>query len=280
MTRLEKFKRLILDEYKRQGIDIRTQSESVHYVSPLIELSEEQREILEKGDGQNSNKYKQINSSTGLAINYYKLLEELGLIDELVFEKNPAKPLKRGGKPANLDVFYKRDGNLYFIESKFLEPYYGKSKSIRDAYLDKDKYPIEIQAFRNEWHQLFLQSKDFQYYDVAQLCRHLLALYRYTHGYKGSEYQGESVVLQSVTWEMPERFINLLSSPSDRNKMRERVETLKEEAKRCHDMFNTFINEIDWNNMTFETLHYNHMLDEIKPNKHYSDFCKRYFFDF
>ena len=106
----------------------------------------------------------------------------------------------------------------------------------------------------------------------------VICFYRYTHGYEGSEYQGEPVVLQSVTWEMPEHFINLLSSPSDRDKMRERVEALKEEAKRCHDMFNTLINEIDWNNMTFETLHYNDMLDEIKSNEHYRDFCKRYFF--
>lgn len=280
MTRLEKFKRLILDEYKRQEIDIRTQSESVHYVSPLIELSEEQRVILEKGDGQKSNEYKQINSSTGLAVNYYKLMEDLGLISELIFEKKPAIPLEKSRYHANIDVFYKRNGTLHFVESKFLEPYYNGNEVLVDAYFDEDRYPIEIQAFRNEWHQLFLQSKDFQYYDVAQLCRHLLALYRYTHGYEGSEYQGEPIVLQSVTWEMPEHFINLLSSPSDRDKMRERVKTLKEEAKRCHDMFNTFINEVDWNNMTFETLHYNHMLDEIKPNKHYSDFCKRYFFDF
>lgn len=278
MTMLEKFKRLILDEYKRQEIDIRTQSESVHYVSPLIELSEEQRVILEKGDGQKPNEYKQINSSTGLAVNYYKLLEKLGLIDELVFEKKPAIPLEKSQKYANIDVFYKRNGTLYFVESKFLEPYYSGNEDLNDAYLDEDRYPIEIQAYHDEWHQLFQQSKDFQYYDVAQLCRHLLALYRYTHGYEGSEYQGEPVVLQSVTWEMPERFINLLSSPSDRDKMRERVETLSEEAKRCHEMFNTLIKKIDWNNMTFETLHYNDMLDEIKSSKHYNDICKRYFF--
>lgn len=277
---LEKLKNLIFDEYKRQEINIRTQSESVHYVSPLIELSEEQREILEKGDGQKLNEYKQINSSTGLAVNYYKLMEDLDLISELIFEKKPAIPLEKSQKFVNIDVFYKRNGTLYFVESKFLEPYYNYNGNevLVDAYFDEDRYPIEIQAFHNEWHQLFLQSKDFQYYDVAQLCRHLLALYRYTHGYEGSEYQGEPVVLQSVTWEMPEHFINLLSSPSDRDKMRERVEALKEEAKRCHDMFNTLINKIDWNNMTFETLHYNDMLDEIKSNEHYRDFCKRYFF--
>ena len=58
--------------------------------------------------------YKQINSSTGLAVNYYKLLEELGAITDLVFENKIAKPLKKGGRFANLDVSYNRDGILYF----------------------------------------------------------------------------------------------------------------------------------------------------------------------
>lgn len=109
---LEKLKNLIFDEYKRQEINIRTQSESVHYVSPLIELSEEQREILEKGDGQKLNEYKQINSSTGLAVNYYKLMEDLDLISELIFEKKPAIPLEKSQKFVNIDVFYKRNGTL------------------------------------------------------------------------------------------------------------------------------------------------------------------------
>jgi len=153
---LEKLKNLIFDEYKRQEINIRTQSESVHYVSPLIELSEEQREILEKGDGQKLNEYKQINSSTGLAVNYYKLMEDLDLISELIFEKKPAIPLEKSQKFVNIDVFYKRNGTLYFVESKFLEPYYNGNEVLVDAYFDEDRYPIEIQAFHNEWHQLFL----------------------------------------------------------------------------------------------------------------------------
>lgn len=141
---LEKLKNLIFDEYKRQEINIRTQSESVHYVSPLIELSEEQREILEKGDGQKLNEYKQINSSTGLAVNYYKLMENLDLISELIFEKKPAIPLEKSQKFVNIDVFYKRNGTLYFVESKFLEPYYNGNEVLVDAYFDEDRYPIEI----------------------------------------------------------------------------------------------------------------------------------------
>lgn len=93
-----------------------------------------------------------------------------------------------------------------------------------------------------------------------------------------STYQGEPVVFQSVMWKMTERFMNLLSS-SERDEMNERVNTLKEETSRCHEMFNTLINKVGWSNMQFETLHYNDILGEIKPSKYYNDFCKRYFFE-
>ena len=93
-----------------------------------------------------------------------------------------------------------------------------------------------------------------------------------------STYQGEPVVFQSVMWKMTERFMNLLSS-SERDEMNERVNTLKEETNRCHEMFNTLINKVGWSNMQFETLHYNDILGEIKHSKYYNDFCKRYFFE-
>lgn len=47
-----KFTNLILDEYNRQGIKVTDQNESAAYVSPLIELSDAQKDILSKGDGQ------------------------------------------------------------------------------------------------------------------------------------------------------------------------------------------------------------------------------------
>lgn len=99
---------------------------------------------MEKGDGQKLNEYKQINSSTGLAVNYYKLMENLDLISELIFEKKPAIPLEKSQKFVNIDVFYKRNGTLYFVESKFLEPYYNGNEVLVDAYFDEDRYPIEI----------------------------------------------------------------------------------------------------------------------------------------
>ena len=50
---MHKFTKLILDEYNRQGIKVTDQNESAAYVSPLIELSDAQKDILSKGDGQN-----------------------------------------------------------------------------------------------------------------------------------------------------------------------------------------------------------------------------------
>lgn len=272
------FTDLLYDEYKHKNIATTVKNNPVYHVAPLVKLTKEQNYILTEGDGQTEDQYKQIYSSTGLAVNYYKLLEELGAITDLVFENKIAKPLNKGGRFANLDVSYNRDGILYFVESKFLEPYYSGNETIKDSYIDVSKYPIEVEDNKEEWRKLFLQSTEFVYYNFSQLCRHLLALYRYTHGIKGSLYNGEKVVLQSVIWEMTPRFLNKLDQTNS-NKMRKRIEQLQAEANKCQEIFNSFITNIGWNNMKFQTLHYNDMLDDIKSSKHYAEFCKRYFFD-
>lgn len=270
------FTDLIYNEYMHKNIATTIYNNSVYHVAPLIKLTKEQNRILTEGDGQTENQYKQINSSTGLAVNYYKLLEELGTITDLVLENKIAKPLNKGGRFANLDVSYNRDGVLYFVESKFLEPYYSGNETIKDSYLDVSKYPIEVENNKKEWRELFSQSAKFAYYNFSQLCRHLLALYRYTHGIKGSSYNGEKVVLQSVTWEMTEQFMAKLED-QNRKEMKERIDQLKFEANECQQIINNFITEIGWNNMTFQARHYNDMLDNIKLSKHYEDFCNRYF---
>ena len=269
---------LIHDEYKKSNIQVSVKTNPVYHVSPLVNLTSEQQKILSDGDGQTEDQYKQINSSTGLAVNYYKLLEELGAITDLVFENKIAKPLNKGGRFANLDVSYNRDGILYFVESKFLEPYYSGNETIKDSYLDISKYPVEVEENKEEWRNLFNKASEFEYYNFSQLCRHLLALYRYTHGIKGSEYKGEQVVLQSVTWEMTPQFMKKLDQKNSID-MQKRIEQLQDEANRCQEIFNAFISNIGWKNMKFQTLHYNHMLNDIKSSKHYAEFCKRYFFD-
>ena len=272
------FTDLLYDEYKHKNIATTVKNNPVYHVAPLVKLTKEQNYILTEGDGQTENQYKQINSSTGLAVNYYKLLEELGAITDLVFENKIAKPLNKGGRFANLDVSYNRDGILYFVESKFLEPYYSGNETIKDSYLDISKYPVEVEENKEEWRNLFNKASEFEYYNFSQLCRHLLALYRYTHGIKGSEYKGEQVVLQSVTWEMTPQFMKKLDQKNSID-MQKRIEQLQAEANKCQEIFNSFITNIGWNNMKFQTLHYNDMLDDIKSSKHYAEFCKRYFFD-
>ena len=269
---------LIHDEYKKSNIQISVKTNPVYHVSPLINLTSEQQKILSDGDGQTEDQYKQINSSTGLAVNYYKILEELASITDLNFENKIAKPLNKGGRFANLDVSYKKNGVLYYVESKFLEPYYSGNETIKDSYLDISKYPVEVEENKEEWRNLFNKASEFEYYNFSQLCRHLLALYRYTHGIKGSEYKGEQVVLQSVTWEMTPQFMKKLDQKNSID-MQKRIEQLQDEANRCQEIFNAFISNIGWNNMKFQTLHYNDMLDDIKSSKHYAEFCKRYFFD-
>ena len=269
---------LIHDEYKKSNIQVSVKKNPVYHVSPLINLTSEQQKILSDGDGQTEDQYKQINSSTGLAVNYYKILEELASITDLIFENKIAKPLNKGGRFANLDVSYKKNGVLYYVESKFLEPYYSGNETIKDSYLDISKYPVEVEENKEEWRNLFNKASEFEYYNFSQLCRHLLALYRYTHGIKGSEYKGEQVVLQSVTWEMTPQFMKKLDQKNSID-MQKRIEQLQDEANRCQEIFNAFISNIGWNNMKFQTLHYNDMLNDIKSSKHYAEFCKRYFFD-
>ena len=269
---------LIHCEYKKSNIQISVKTNPVYHVSPLINLTSEQQKILSDGDGQTEDQYKQINSSTGLAVNYYKILEELASITDLNFENKIAKPLNKGGRFANLDVSYKKNGVLHYVESKFLEPYYSGNETIKDSYLDISKYPVEVEENKEEWRNLFNKASEFEYYNFSQLCRHLLALYRYTHGIKGSEYKGEQVVLQSVTWEMTPQFMKKLDQKNSID-MQKRIEQLQDEANRCQEIFNAFISNIGWNNMKFQTLHYNDMLDDIKSSKHYAEFCKRYFFD-
>ena len=269
---------LIHDEYKKSNIQVSVKKNPVYHVSPLINLTSEQQKILSDGDGQTEDQYKQINSSTGLAVNYYKILDELASITDLIFENKIAKPLNKGGRFANLDVSYKKNGVLHYVESKFLEPYYSGNETIKDSYLDISKYPVEVEENKEEWRNLFNKASEFEYYNFSQLCRHLLALYRYTHGIKGSEYKGEQVVLQSVTWEMTPQFMKKLDQKNSID-MQKRIEQLQDEANRCQEIFNAFISNIGWNNMKFHTLHYNDMLDDIKSSKHYAEFCKRYFFD-
>lgn len=255
--------------YQENGIE--TISQNIVLVKPIIELDDEEEKKLLEGDGQtNPIQYKQINSSTGLAVNYYKILEKMNLIEDLVFEDKVAKPLKgKGGKKANLDVSYKRNGVIFYIESKFLEPYYSENEQNKDAYFDKNRYPVPDKD-KTAWYDLLKDAQSYKYYNFSQLCRHLLAIWR------NHENDPTKLVLQSVTWRMPDAFINHMESEDDKEKFRNRRKQIKEEAEKCQNRINTFLKRIGWNNIEFQALNYNDILDDISSSPLFEEFKKRY----
>lgn len=263
------FTNLLNQIYEENGIE--TISQEVICVKPIIELDTEEEKLLLEGDGQsNPNEYKQINSSTGLAVNYFKILESIGNIEELVFEDKVAIPLKsRGGRKANLDVSYKRDGKLFYVESKFLEPYYSNNEKNRESYFKPEKYPVP-EKDKSVWYELFVEAQSYKYYNFSQLCRHLLAIWR------KHEHDSTSIVLQSITWLMPNTFIERMESDEDKKNFRDRRNKFEEEAKKCQSYINSFLKTIGWKNMTFESLYYNDIIDDISSSPKYTEFKKRY----
>ena len=250
-------------------------------MEPILPLSEKQKENLKKSDGQkqNPNEHKQVNSSAGLAINYFKILEEKCLIKDLEFENKVAKPIKNGGRFANLDVKYTKidDDTLYFVESKFLEPYYSPNKDnsayvgMENAYKYDDIPGIDL----NKWNDLFTKANDrnnFKYYNASQLCTHLLAIYRFS-----KENQEQKLVLQSIIWEMPDSFIDKITNARYRDSLKVRREIIKKEEEMCKILISEHIDSINWKNIRFETLNYNNEVERIKDSEFYGEFCERYF---
>ena len=255
--------------YEEQGIE--TITKKVFCVKPIIELDKEEEKHLLEGDGQsNPYEYKQINSSTGLAVNYFKVLESMGNIEELVFEDKVAIPLKgKGGRKANLDVSYKKDGKLFYVESKFLEPYYANNEENKESYFKKENYPVPDND-KVAWYNLFVEAQSYEYYNFSQLCRHLWAIWR-KHGHDSAP-----IVLQCITWLMPDTFIDRMESENDKKYFRNRREKYVEEAKKCNDCINSFLKTIRWKNMFFESLYYNDIIADISSSPKYIEFKKRY----
>lgn len=271
------FTKAIASAYMDRNINFKKQTASICYIDPIIMLSPKEEEILTNGDGQSPEEYKQINSSTGLAVNYYKILQNCQNIKDLVFEDKVARPLKSGGRYANLDVSYKRDGIYYYVESKFLEPYYSDNEKNRASYFNVKKYPQEVEGHENEWLSLFEEAGEFTIYNAAQLCRHLLAIYRSSKSRSTEDGNNHRTILQSVTWKMSDEFICLFDKQIQ-DYLYRRIETIEEESKKCESLFNDFIETINWTYMSFEAKHYNDMLDDIKDSKYYESFLLRYFF--
>lgn len=218
MINLEKLKKIINLAYSNIGIETEFFNSSITYIKPIIPLSKEQEIQLLEGDGQNQNEYKQTNSSTGLAVNYYKILEDTGNIEELLFEEKVEKPLKmRGGLNANLDVKYKRDGKLFYIESKFLEPYYSDNEHNTESYFKKEYYDVPDND-KDDWYTLLLDAQNYKIYNFSQICRHLMAIWR-----KHKEDKQLNIVFQSVIWKMTDNFIENINNEKDKEFLRSRI---------------------------------------------------------
>ena len=272
---LNRLIRVLTDRYKANHENI---SLPAPYAVPLLAVpTNKQFEQLKNGDGNPIAEMCQINSSAGLAFNFYKLYEHAKGI-EVNFEDKVEKPLRlknNGGKYANLDVSFYLDGTQYYIESKFLEPYYSKCKHNTCSYYNKDKQGNSVDNYKFPegetalWLELLGHEKDFQYYDFPQLYRHLLAIRR-RHNKQGK------VVLQSVSWEMTDSFkAEYGISKADE----EMLKTLDDERKNAEELFNGFLNKMGWTDCRFEMKDYNDMLDTIKDAPKYHEFCKQYFLD-
>jgi hypothetical protein len=273
----KKLTKLIEDSYNSLGITTTTTSVPVTIVEPIINLSKDQECSLLNGDGQsNPLEYKQINSSTGLAVNYYKILESTKKITNLIFEDKVQKPLNiRGGRFANLDVSYKKDGIQYYVESKFLEPFYSSNEHNREAYFDKKNYdvPKDNEEEKEEWLKLFETAQEFKLYNFSQICRHLMAIRR-----KHQE-DGQKIVFRSVTWKMSDSFIVKIIDSKDKEDCIARRNEIEKESKKCNEIVNDFLYKIGWGNITFECLYYDDILVDIKDSEHFEEFKKRYFID-
>lgn len=254
------------------------QKPSQVYVVPLLEkLTGTQLEQLQNGSGNPIAELFQVNSSAGLAVNYYKLLEKANKGLTVQFEWKESIPLLKSTAPANLDVRYEKDDTVYFIESKFLEPYCDKSERNSKAYFDTDRYPFE--EHREEWKSLLLQETQFKYFDFAQICRHLLAIYRHFLENQ-SYYSGKNIKLCSVSWKMTDSFVRQYSSLQlPHSDMAARRTILEQEKELACRLINSHLSNIGWKQCSFETKNYNDsdMLDAIRHTDKFESFKSQYF---
>ena len=135
--------------------------------------TEHQIHSLLEGSGNPEAEMWQVNSSAGLAVNFWRAYELCHPESTVEFEWKKTVPLKRG-IPANIDAVVRTDIVEDFYESKFLEPYYSNNEIPRDSYFDETKYSSYTKDNAASWVELFKKSSEFQYYNVTQLFRHLL----------------------------------------------------------------------------------------------------------
>lgn len=241
----------------------------------ICQPTDEQMIKLKEGSGNPEAEMRQVNSSAGLAVNYWRAYELCHTNVEVEFEWKKQIPL-RHGRPANIDVVVHNSDSIVFLESKFLEPYYSDNECPKDAYLDETKYSKITKDKASSWVDLFNKAKDFKYYNVTQLCRHLLAISK-DMWKNPKQYRNKKVMLYSVTWYMPDSFLKLY--PQDiANQFEDRRTKIYEEAKKCEEFLNEFIKQhLGFADFEYRSIKYNDIITDLNDSMYLNRICKQYF---
>lgn len=241
--------------------------------------TKEQWDALKKGDGKPTEELCKINSSAALAVNFWRAYDLCHPDASVEFEWKKRKPLQHG-KPANIDVVVREADKITFIESKFLEPYYSENEKSSDSYYDASKYCECTKDSPESWISFFREAnreaKKYNYYDVTQLGRHLLAISK-DIWLTPQEYENKQIQLISVTWDMPDSFLALLKDGTKEEFKRRRT-AIRKEAEESEPFINNFIKEhLGFDNLTYKAIKYNDIIDEIKESQFVEHIKEKYF---
>lgn len=246
------------------------------FVADLICMpSEAQLQALKEGSGDPEAEMRQINSSAGLAVNFWRAYELCHPGCTVEFEWKKRRPL-RYGRPVNIDVVVREEETVTFIESKFLEPYYSGNETPDESYFQAARYSKKTKDSPLSWVELFSKAKEFKYYNVTQLCRHLLAISN--DMWKTPRfYEDKKVKLCSITWDMPDGFTDIfVDEVIAEFNFRRRI--IREEANRCERLLNEFLSEhLDFQNFGFEAIKYNDIIGQLENSPYYLKIKEQYY---
>lgn len=217
---------------------------------------------------------KKTNSSSALAINYFQILSELsGIRPEYEVAVHKPLDLPDGkGRPAMIDVKYETAAATIYVESKFLEPYYSSTHEISPSYFVDQYYNNATSAAK--WIKIFkkvqimIDSKEFCYYDINQMLKHLLAIYRTS--------PTKPVILKNLIWKPTEPFFNCIDSKTSVSYLKKRCEKLTEEMSVAEALLNQIVTELGWKDCLIEVKYYNDELDAIKKHCLLEKFMNKY----
>lgn len=259
-------------------------------IYPFEHLSTEQQHQLMDGSGHNNvdEELRRIHSSTALGVNYYKALEESvrsskDMDFDVSFEWREVTPITDSPAPANIDVKYELDNSVYFVECKYLEPYYMRVEENKAAYCNPSRFPRA--EYGDIWAELCQKVNNLvtneidrlNNFDAPQICRHLMAIHLHFLDHK-QYYEGKKIIMQSMSWRMPDSFIDVAPKYGlDSNKLRIIRANIDMEISKLSAIINEAISNdrLGWN-CRFEFAHYNDSLSLISSASKYRSFVEQY----